>query len=51
MASQTKTKTLDAIDPRLKNAILGRCGYLARVTMGGTLRTGEGIRIERDRSQ
>jgi MOSC domain-containing protein YiiM len=28
---------LDAIDPRLKDAIVGRCGYLASVVQPGTL--------------
>ena len=31
---------LDAIDPRLKEAIVGRCGYMASVVRGGTLRPG-----------
>jgi MOSC domain-containing protein YiiM len=35
---------LDAIDPRLKDAILGRCGYMAAVLRGGVLRPGMVIR-------
>jgi MOSC domain-containing protein YiiM len=35
---------LDAVDPRLKDAILGRCGYMASVLRGGTLRPGMAIR-------
>jgi MOSC domain-containing protein YiiM len=31
---------LDAIDPRLKETIVGRCGYMASVLRGGTLRAG-----------
>lgn len=34
---------LDAIDPRLKDAIVGRCGYMAAVLRGGTLRPGMAI--------
>ena len=35
---------LDAIDPQLQYAIVGRCGYLASVVRGGTLRPGSAIR-------
>lgn len=35
---------LDAIDPQLQYAIVGRCGYLASVVRGGTLRPGMTIR-------
>ena len=31
---------LDAIDPRLKHEIVGRCGYMASVVRGGTIRPG-----------
>ena len=31
---------LDAIDPRLKDVIVGRCGYLASVVAEGTIRPG-----------
>lgn len=34
---------LDAIDPELKRAIVGRCGFLARVMRGGEIRAGERI--------
>lgn len=34
---------LDAIDPRLKEAIVGRCGYMASVIRGGTLFPGMAI--------
>ena len=36
---------LDAIDPRLKDAIVGRCGYLASVVEGGTIRPGMSIEV------
>lgn len=35
---------LDAIDPTLKTAILGRCGFMASVLRGGTLTPGMSIR-------
>ena len=35
---------LDVIDPRLKDAIAGRCGYMASVIRGGTIRPGMTIR-------
>jgi len=38
---------LDAIDPRLKKAIVGRCGFLARVLTPGELRAGETILLAR----
>lgn len=34
---------LDAIDRRLKKDIVGRCGYMARVITGGTLRPGDQV--------
>ena len=34
---------LDAIDPRLKDAIVGRCGYMASVVREGTIRPGMAI--------
>lgn len=36
---------LDAIHPKLKEAILGRCGYYARVVREGRLVQGERIRV------
>jgi len=36
---------LDAIDPRLKEAIIGRCGYYARVSREGFLFPGEIIDV------
>lgn len=39
---------LDAIDPRLKEAIVGRCGYMASVVRPGTLRPGLPIHCRRD---
>ena len=38
---------LDAIDPDLKNVIVGRCGFYARVVEPGSLCPGERIRVER----
>jgi len=35
---------LDVIDPRLKESIVGRCGYMASVVRGGTIRPGMPIR-------
>ena len=37
---------LDAIDPQLKELVVGRCGFLARVVKPGQLRPGQRIRIE-----
>jgi MOSC domain-containing protein YiiM len=36
---------LDSIDPRLKSAIAGRCGFYARVLKEGWLIAGETIRV------
>lgn len=36
---------LDAIHPRLKEATVGRCGYMASVVRGGTIRPGMEIRV------
>ena len=36
---------LDAIDPQLKKAIIGRCGFLAKVVGEGELRAGEEIKV------
>jgi MOSC domain-containing protein YiiM len=36
---------LDAIHPRLKDAIAGRCGYMASVVREGTIRPGIGIDV------
>ena len=38
---------LDAIDPTLKDTIVGRCGYLAKVITPGMLRPGETIEVEK----
>jgi MOSC domain-containing protein YiiM len=38
---------LDAIDPELKKAIVGRCGAYARVLEGGRVRPGETIAVEK----
>jgi MOSC domain-containing protein YiiM len=38
---------LDAIDPKLKEAIVGRCGYYAKVLRGGMLRVGAAIHVKR----
>jgi molybdopterin adenylyltransferase len=34
---------LDSIDPRLKEAILGRCGFYAKVLREGLVQAGDGI--------
>lgn len=36
---------LDAIDPRLKEVIVGRCGFLASVVRGGIVAPGMTIRV------
>jgi MOSC domain-containing protein YiiM len=36
---------LDSIDPQLKEAIVGRCGYMASVVQGGMLRQGEAVEV------
>jgi MOSC domain-containing protein YiiM len=36
---------LDAIDPRLKEAIVGRCGYMASVVSVGLVRPGTAITV------
>jgi len=36
---------LDSIDPRLKEVIVGRCGFYAKVVREGILKTGEKIDI------
>ncbi len=38
---------LDAIDPKLQDAVVGRCGFLARVRQPGCVFPGQGIRLER----
>jgi molybdopterin adenylyltransferase len=35
---------LDAIDPRLKEVIAGRCGFYARVLREGMVQSGDGIK-------
>lgn len=37
---------LDAIDPALKDVIVGRCGFLARVLVPGELRVGDVVTVE-----
>ena len=39
-------KEFDAIDERLKDAIVGRCGYMASVVQSGVLSPAMGIEIE-----
>jgi MOSC domain-containing protein YiiM len=41
---------LDSIDPRLKEAIVGRCGYLASVVREGTIAPGMAIAMYSSRS-
>ena len=36
---------LDAIDPRLKEEIIGRCGFYAKVLQEGLIKPGESIHI------
>lgn len=36
---------LDEVDPRLQDAVIGRCGFLARVISGGVLRPGQTIEL------
>ncbi len=36
---------LDKIDPKLKDDVILRCGYMARVIQDGTIRPGEKIRV------
>ena len=36
---------LDAIDPRLKDAIVGRCGYMASVVVEGWIRPGMHVNV------
>jgi MOSC domain-containing protein YiiM len=36
---------LDAIDPTLKDKVVGRCGFLARVLQEGYVRPGDTIRV------
>jgi MOSC domain-containing protein YiiM len=36
---------LDAIDPRLKEAIVGRCGYMASVVSVGIVRPGATVTV------
>jgi len=42
---RTPCYVLDAIDPKLKDDIAGRCGYYASVIKEGELRTGEAITV------
>ncbi len=42
---------LDVIHPRLKEVIVGRCGYMASVVQEGQLRTGMTIEILEPKSQ
>lgn len=41
---------LDAIDPRLKDVIVGRCGYMASVVRGGRLSPGMPVTVRKARS-
>ena len=41
---------LDAIDPSLKTAIKGRCGFYAKVLTPGTIKPGETATLHRPRS-
>jgi MOSC domain-containing protein YiiM len=41
---------LDAIDPMLKDAIVGRCGYMASVLRGGVVYPGMAIKVLRSRA-
>ncbi|HUY31786.1 MAG TPA: MOSC domain-containing protein [Pirellulales bacterium] len=41
---------LDAIDPALKDAIVGRCGYMASVLRGGAVRAGMLVHRVEERS-
>ena len=43
---RTPCYVLDSIDPRLKEDIVGRCGYYASVIKEGTLTTGEAIQVK-----
>ena len=36
---------LDAIDPKLKEAVVSRCGFMARVATEGVVEPGETIRV------
>ncbi len=38
---------LDQIDPKLKETVIGRCGFLARVVQPGDLQPGQSITVER----
>jgi MOSC domain-containing protein YiiM len=38
---------LDAVDPTLKDAVVGRCGFLARVVQTGTIEPGQQVIAER----
>lgn len=38
---------LDAVDPRLKESVVGRCGFMARVVTPGELRPGQSITVQR----
>jgi MOSC domain-containing protein YiiM len=39
---------LDAIDPRLKDVVVGRCGFLASVIQPGPIESGARIQIHRE---
>jgi MOSC domain-containing protein YiiM len=39
---------LDAIDPRLKKVIVGRCGFMAKVLKEGYVEPGETIGVKKD---
>jgi MOSC domain-containing protein YiiM len=39
---------LDPIDPKLKDVVVGRCGFMASVERGGTIRPGMSVRVVSD---
>ena len=43
---RTPCFVLDKIDPMLQKAVVGRCGFLARVVRAGRLAPGQDIRVE-----
>lgn len=40
---------LDAIDPKLKDVIAGRCGYMASVVRSGGIRPGDAVTLVKER--
>ena len=43
MSIEGGNNLLDAIDARLKDVIVGRCGYMASVVSGGEIRPGMSV--------